>query len=365
MTEATSHGPDHSYSDFDERYQLDGKRFGVERVSLDSVPQIDLSPFVFGGSEAARAKVAREMREAAINIGFFYLRGHGFTPEEFDDVLAWGRRFFALPREEKERIHWNQKPGKGYIPPGGADANAAAAATADVKERLYFGREYAVTESEAVKYPSDSQWPDENALPGFRDFITRYTRKSVALAQKLGSAFAKSLDLPESYFADAQGPFGGTLVYNFYPHLPQVEIEKMRWNFSPHTDYGSFTILLQDELGGLQVRNAGGEWVDVVPIPGTLVVNIGDMLAMVTNDLYTSNLHRVVNQSGRERISLPMFVSPLPDTELRCLNTCQGPGNPPRYEPVKAGEYLRMLMDQYHRTGKPGIAPKTAARLSA
>ncbi len=355
------------YSDFDARYLRQDSRFGVERVNLTAVPEIDISPFLLNGDEAARARVAREIRDAAISIGFFYLRGHSFEPAEFSDLLSWGRRFFALPPAEKNKIHWNNSPGKGYIPPGGinAGANPDKDKAADQKERLYFGRESALNESEAGQYTLPSQWPDEALLPGFRRFVTGYTRKSVALAQSLGHAFARSLDLPETHFADNVGRFAGVLVYNYYPPLDAAMIERTQWSFSPHTDYGAFTVLLQDQSGGLQVRNTAGQWIDVAPIPGTLLVNVGDMLAMMTNDLYTSNLHRVVNVSGNERLSVSLFVSPPLLAQLRCLETCQGPDNPPRYDPVQAGEYSRSLMEQYHRTGRPGIAPRTADRLQA
>ena len=359
MTETSTVDDEGIYADFDNRY------LEIKRANLTSLPEIDFSPYVLDGSETERVEVARQIREAAINIGFFYLRGHGFVQPEFDELLAWGHKFFALPQNEKERIHWNKNPGKGYIPPGGINANVNPDKTADQKERLYFARESALSDRESAEYPSESQWPSEASLPGFRRFITNYTRKSVALTQNLGRAFARSLSLPEAHFSETVGRFGGTLVYNYYPALDPANIDRTQWSFSPHTDYGSFTVLLQDQQGGLQVRNAARQWIDVAPLPETLIVNIGDMLAMVTNDLYTSNLHRVLNFSGKERLSVSLFVSPPPLAELRCLDTCQGPGNPPRYDPVKAGEYSRSLMEQYHRTGRPGLAPRTVRRLQA
>lgn len=348
------------YADFDNRY----RSRGIERADLAALPLIDIAAFR-SGDAALRERVAAEIRKACISIGFFYLTGHGFTQAEFDDLLAWGHRFFRLSPEEKAKIHWNQSPGKGYIPPGGINATAESQKTADRKERLYFGREFAIDDSEVTLYPSQSQWPDDHALPGFRRFITTFTHKSVALAQILGEAFAQSLALPARYFHDAYGRFGGVLVYNYYPALDLQSLSETQWSFSPHTDYGSFTILLQDHTGGLQVRNASGHWIDVTPVPGALVVNIGDMLAMATNDLYTSNLHRVLNVSGHERLSVSLFASPAAATMLRCLETCTSASNPPRYEPITAGEYHRSLMEQYHRTGRPGIAARTASRLRA
>jgi isopenicillin N synthase-like dioxygenase len=235
------------YADFDNRYRTQG----VERAELTALPVIDIAAF-HTRDAAARARVVAEIRKACISIGFFYLTGHGFTQAEFDELLARGHRFFTLPPDEKAKIHWNLSPGKGYIPPGGINATAASEKTADQKERLYFGREFAIDESEAETYPSDSQWPDERVLPGFRRFIEAYTRKSVALAQLLGQAFAQSLGLPDGYFKAAYDRFGGVLVYNYYPPIDPQALSETQWSFSPHTDYGSFTVLLQDQTGGFK-----------------------------------------------------------------------------------------------------------------
>lgn len=182
------------------------------------------------------------------------------------------------------------------------------------------------------------------------------------MTQALGFALARSLGLDEGYFEREQGRFGVTMVYNYYPPLDRATLARTQWSFSPHTDYGSFTLVVQDENGGLQVRNAAGDWIDVTPIPGTLIVNIGDLIALQTNDLYTSNLHRVLNFSGKERISLTFFVGPPATAEISCLATCQSADNPPRYPPANADEYTKALIEQYHRTGRPGIAVQTASR---
>ncbi len=361
MVETISDGDVELYSDFDNRYL----RQDIQRSGVAALPVVDVSPFVQGGDVAARARVAREIRQACINIGFFYLKGHGFSPAELDALLSWGRRFFTLPASEKERIHWKNSPGKGYVPPGGLNPNASPDKAPDLKERLYFGREYAVDEAELAAYPSGaSQWPDERALPGFKDFVTGVMRKSVALTRIMDRAFALSLDLDEPYFDETYGHSGVTLVYNYYPPLDPATLSETQWSFSPHTDYGSFTFVAQDSQGGLQVRNAAGQWIDVTPIPGALIVNVGDLLALATNDLYTSNLHRVLNFNPQERISVSFFVSPPGEAEIKCLDTCQSAANPPRYAPVNAEVYTRTLIEQYHRTGRPGIAVQTANRFN-
>lgn len=360
MVETISDGDVALYADFDNRYL---RQVGVERSGLTALPIIDLSPFTEAGDATAKRRVAQAIRAACVNIGFFYLKGHGFAPAELEALLAWGRRFFALPPEEKAKIHWNNSPGKGYVPPGGLNPGANPDKEADLKERLYFAREYALSEAEYAAYPpGQSQWPEEKALPGFQAFVTGVMRKSVALTQTLGFAFASSLDLPEPYFDESYGRSGVTLVYNYYPPLDPATLKKTQWSFSPHTDYGTFTFVVQDSLGGLQVRNAAGQWIDVAPMPGALIINIGDLLALATNDLYTSNLHRVANFSGKERLSVSFFVNPAGAAEISCLETCQSRDNPPRYPTVNAEEYVKALIEQYHRTGRPGIAVQTASR---
>jgi len=355
MVETIVDGEVGLYADFDNRY-----RKSARRADLSQLPVIDIAPFIAGGDPAARRRVGQQIRQAAINIGFFYLTGHGFAPAELEALLKWGRRFFALPEGEKKQVLW--RAGNGYVPPGGL--NPAADKAADLKERLYFAREYAASAAEQERYPSaPSQWPDERNLSGFRAFVTRVIYKSVALTKTLGEAFAASLDLPAPYFEESWGRSGVTLVYNYYPPLDPATLEETQWSFSPHTDYGTFTFVVQDGSGGLQVRNSAGRWIDVAPMPGALIVNIGDLLALATNDLYTSNLHRVLNLSGQERISVSFFVNPAGSAEIACLPTCQDAANPPRYAPVNAEEYVKALIEQYHRTGRPGIAVQTASRL--
>lgn len=351
-----SDGAIDAFADFDNRYL----RQGVARNDLARLPIIDIAPFVSGGDAAARDQVARQIRQASIDIGFFYARGHGFAPAELKALLDWGLRFFRLPRAEKDKVF--SQAGRGYVPPGGL--NPEASKGADLKERLYFAREFALSEAEhsGTFPPGPHLWPDEAALPGFRDFAGRTMLKSVALIQKLGFALARSLDLDESYFERENGRFGSTMVYNYYPPLDRASLERTQWSFSPHTDYGSFTVVVQDDKGGLQVRNAAGQWIDVTPIPDTVIVNIGDLVALASNDLYTSNLHRVANFSGAERISVSFFVGPPSTAEISCLPTCQNQDNPPRYPTVNAEEYTRALIEQYHRTGRPGIAVTTASR---
>jgi len=351
------------YDDFDNRYLKRKGAYRIERDALTQVPVIDISPFIRNGSEPSRREVARQLREACINLGFFYLSGHGIPLAEFDETIAWGHRYFDLPLDVKMTMHAHAAGQPGFMRVGGLNPDANVDKAADLKERYIMSR---ASRSDGAEELLDSiweaRWPDEAILPGFASFMRSQLGKRVILARALARVLALSLDLPETYFDEVHRNLGVVAILNYYPPFDHSTDKRTQWSFSPHTDYGGFTLLLQDDLGGLQVRNAVGDWIDVPPVTGTFVVNIGDLFATWTNDLYTSNLHRALNVSDKARISFPFFASPAWSTIIECLETCQGADRPARYPPIAAGEYVRTLIEQADRTGRPGLSTKTAER---
>jgi isopenicillin N synthase-like dioxygenase len=253
---------------------------------------------------------------------------------------------------------------QGFIRTGGIDPDANPDSATDIKERFFMSRELAPDEPVRGRFKAgQSCWPAPAAVPGFEAAMKGYIERLLGLTTALGRAFAAGLDLPEDYFAADYRHPGAVLALNYYPPLDPGTLKPTQWSFSPHTDYGTFTILLQDDRGGLQVRNSSGAWIDVPPRPGTFVINLGDLFARWTNDLYVSTLHRAVNFGGAARLSAAFFVSPHGATIVRCLPTCQSPDNPPRYAPVESEDYNRVLVEQSNRTGRPGVALDTAQRL--
>ncbi len=352
-------------SDFDNRYADAEGRFGVRRNAVQTIPVIDVSPFVGGGSARERAAIATEVRQACIDIGFFQIVGHGIAKSELAAALDWGKQFFHLPLTEKMRVHASKSATRrGFIGAGGVDPSANPDKTPDIKERFMMSREAMTGEAAADSFTvGASQWPE--MLPGFESFMKAHMRARVKLSQDLMRCFALSLQLSETFFDDVYARPGGTLALNYYPPVQPEILAKAQWSFSPHTDYGGLTLLTQDDAGGLQARNCAGEWIDVPPVDGAFVINIGDMFAMWTNDLYSSNLHRAMNTGGQERLSIAFFTSPNPDTLVQCLPTCQSAANPPRYSPIKAGDYNNVMISQSHKTGRPGVSRDTANRLKA
>ena len=336
-----------------------------ERKTLTRLPVIDIAPFVADGSAAERRAVAKALREACIDIGFFYLAGHGIPQSEFDGVIAMGHRFFELPLQEKLKLHSNNSTERlGYRPLGGPNPGGSGDKQPDVKERFHMAREVLPGEpADGRRDAGLSQWPEEGVLPGFQALMRAHIAARCGVARHLARAFALSLDLAEDAFDAIYRYPGGSVVLNYYPPIDPATVRDAQWSFSPHADYNAFTLLYQDQLGGLQVMNAAGEWIDVPFLPGTMVVNIGDLFQSWTNDLFTSTLHRVLNKGSAARISVPHFASPNGAAVIECISTCTGPGNPPRYPPIRAEDFVKASLAEAYRTGKPALAAKTVERL--
>ncbi len=302
----------------------------VARHAVATLPVIDVSPFVEGGSAASRAYVAAEIRRACIDIGFFYVTGHGIPAAELDEALDRGRRFFAAPLADKMRVRAGKRSPGARILSADPRRHARRIRQNRRREGTFFRKPRIV--ARRARAGELQRGPVEMArrrrIPGFSDFFKRHIDKRMRLTRALARGFALSLDLARSHFDPAFAHLGCVLMFNCYPKR-DATVQEGRWNFSPHTDYGAFTILLQDHLGGLQVRNAAGNWIDSPPVPGTFVVNIGDMFAMWTNDLYVSTLHRVMNRADAQRLSMAFFdLSARADGDTLRLRDLRRPGQP-------------------------------------
>jgi len=181
-----------------------------------------------------------------------------------------------------------------------------------------------------------NRWPPH--FPSLQVCAEEYFGHLLTLGKRLLRLFALSLGEEEEFFLKwFQKPMVQTRLFH-YP--PQTVTPEKAFGAAPHTDYGMLTLLAQDPIGGLELRRRNGEWLAAPYIPGTFVVNIGDLFKVWSNGLFMSNLHRVVNKTGRERYSIPTFFNPDFDTPVACLPQCKAPDNPEKYPPITAGEYL-------------------------
>lgn len=305
----------------------------ARNIAVEQIPVIDCAP-LFDGTQASMAAVGARMREAAERIGFFYVSNHGIPEDLIRDADAAGREFFALPQEAKLRVVPADRH-RGFLQVG--QAKMYRNARVDLKESFIWGRDVGEDDPDYLagnRMVGPNRWPAE--LPRLRGVLNAYFDSAHACAHRLLGALAVSLGAPADTFNARLGkPISrGTLVW--YPPQPP-EAGEDQFGVAPHTDYGVITLLRQDEVGGLQVATREGEWVTAHPIPGTLVINSGDLLGRWTNDRFKSNPHRVVNRSGRERMSVAMFVDPDFDTPIVPVTQ---PGEAAKYPEVSCGDYI-------------------------
>ena len=310
-----------------------------------SIPVIDLSGS-FTADVEARRKIAWEIHKACRETGFFYIRNHGVDPKLIDDQFAWTRRFFDLPLDQKNSIHMKYSPSTaGYEPVGGQVLDSqdidSEAAPPDLKESFYCLMELPDDHpwsQKRIRGFGHNQWPA--SLPGFREQMLSYQDAMRSVGDRVLSLLALSLQLSEDHFKPYYDMPTITLRLLRYPPHPK-SARANQLGAGAHTDWGGITLLAQDGLGGLEVRNVEGKWISATPIPGTFVINLGDLMQRWTNNLYRSNMHRVKNNnSTKDRYSIPFFYSPRPDARIECLPNCSDADNPPQFVPCTAAEHI-------------------------
>jgi isopenicillin N synthase-like dioxygenase len=300
---------------------------------------------------ATRSGLAEEFRAACLKNGFLYVVDHGVPADLIAEVLEQSRRFFALPMDRKLAVHKAMSfCNRGYEPL--RDQTLEAGAAPDLKEGFYIGAEVPLDDPRVVARvfnQGPNQWPegfDPVSLAAWRATMEAYFAAMKDLSVVIMRALALSLDLPEGYFAAFCADPIATLRLLHYPPQPANPLPEEK-GCGAHTDFGAITILLQDNAGGLQVSDPDQVWIEAPPIPGSYVVNLGDLIARWTNDRYRSTLHRVVNLSGRDRYSVPFFYTGAADYRIDCLPTCLAPGEAPRYPATTAAGHLA---EMYQRT---------------
>jgi isopenicillin N synthase-like dioxygenase len=327
----------------------------AERPDFDAVPLIDFSGMREGLGEA-KARVAAELRDACIHVGFFYISNHGVPQELIDAMFEMAPQLFGLPLAEKMRWHVKQSSHLlGYVAMRDENANPAAG-KGDMHEAYDFVPEDAQLENDFLAGDfrrAGNLWPH---VPGFLDLATRYGIEMRLLARRMFAAFALALNLPEDYFSGLASSPMALIRLLHYPTQPGPFNEETIGT-GAHTDHECFTILCQDRIQALQVRNRGGDWIDAPPVRGTFVINIGDLMARWTNGIFASTFHRVSNLSGHARYSLPCFVGANADALIEALPSCVSAERPAKWPPVLAGEYVSSAI--YHSfNDKTAINPR-------
>ncbi|MGF1936560.1 MAG: isopenicillin N synthase family dioxygenase [Nostoc sp. ChiQUE02] len=282
------------------------------------IPVIDLTAFNNGNAATRQAVV--KIYQACHEIGFIYLQNSGISKDLINQVFAYSKYFFNLPLKVKQKQAWNNEfSNTGYV--GIERERLDPNKPGDLKEA------FNVNKQDAVGI--------DTSIVAFYDNCTK-------LANTILQAYALALELPEDFFTTRHNQQNHTLRLLHYPPL-QTPPKPGQVRAGEHSDYGSITLLFQDDVGGLEVQTASGEWIAAPAIPDTVIVNTGDLMQRWTNHVFCSTKHRVMIPSdsrvNQSRYSIAFFCHPNDDTEIACLESCQKEQSP-IYLPILAGEYL-------------------------
>ncbi|MEJ1964113.1 MAG: 2OG-Fe(II) oxygenase family protein [Gammaproteobacteria bacterium] len=299
------------------------------------IPIIDLGDFA--RSDASGAPVASAVDRALKESGFMYVRGCGVEPALVGRAFAVAGRFFAQPVARKAEFAY-----------GSVEANfgfqGIEGESLDPKSKPDLKESFTMRNARAWATRVE-RWPDLE----FRDMALELYDTSFAAACRLLGILARCLDLPSHFFAERHLGENVTLRFLHYPaNLTARSLEQL--GAGAHTDYGSITLLFQDDVGGLELLGADGLWRSAPPVPDAVVINTGDLMERWTNGRYRSTVHRVKPITGtRDRFSIALFVDPDSAVNVECLPSCVGAEMPARYAPITAGEHIRQKIEATHR----------------
>ncbi|KAL4936964.1 hypothetical protein BDV06DRAFT_232908 [Aspergillus oleicola] len=311
---------------------------------MPAPPILDFSPF-YGTDAAAKAKLVEQVRNSCEYNGFFQITEHRIPIELQKRVMNCAKRFFTLPLKEKLLIDkGNNTFNRGYELLRSQMLEIGTGP--ELKEGLYIGEEIGKDHPYYINQRLNSgpnQWPPTvSDAEEFRATSMEYYHAVYELAKDVLSVLALTLNVEETFFDPLTEGGVATMRMLHYPSQPKDEDEKLNRGIGAHTDFGCVTLLLQDEVDGLQVLDAPtGQWLDVQPVPGAYVVNLGDLMMRMANDRYKSNIHRVINKSGLERYSIPFFFSGNPDHVCSCLPNCCPKGEQPKYSPITVEDMVK------------------------
>ncbi|MEH2239803.1 isopenicillin N synthase family dioxygenase [Nostoc sp.] len=284
-----------------------------------TIPVIDLTAFTTGNT-ITRQTVIKQIYQACHEIGFMYLQNSKISKDLIRQVFTHSKSFFNLPLEVKQKQAWSDEfSNTGYV---GLE-----------RERLDPNKPGDLKEAFNV---------NKQAVVGIDTSILAFYDSCTELANTILQAFPLALELPEDFFITRHNQQNHTLRLLHYPPL-QTPQKPGQVRAGEHCDYGSITLLFQDDVGGLEVQTASGEWIAAPAIPDTMVVNTGDLMQRWTNNIFCSTKHRVMipgdNRVNQSRYSIAFFCHPNDDTKIACLESCQKEQSP-IYPPILAGEYL-------------------------
>ena len=312
----------------------------MSEILYDEVPSLDLADFTGGDVEKKKSFVAA-LGEAYNNIGFVAIKNHGLSDTLTSQLYAIVKKFFSLPDEIKQKYELSELFGqRGYI--GKGKEHAKGRTTGDLKEFFHIGQEVVDGDPIKAEYP-DNIWPGE--LSEMEEVGMEAYKTLENTGKQILRAIALYLNLEEHYFEDKVHNGNSILrPIHYFPIENLDEVPEDAVRAAEHGDINLITLLMGASADGLQVLRRDGKWIPITALPDQLVVNVGDMMARLTNDKLKSTIHRVVNPPKElmktSRFSIPFFMHPRSEMDLTCLESCIDDEHPKKYTDMTAGEFL-------------------------
>lgn len=310
----------------------------------NEIPSLDLASFL-DGSQEDKDKFVAELGLAYQNIGFVAIKNHGLSDDLVTKLYDTIQQFFELPDDIKANYEIEGLFGqRGYV--GKGKEHAKGRSTGDLKEFYHVGQFVEDGDEIGKNYP-DNVWPAE--IEAFHQ-ISKETYQTLENTGKaMLRAIALYLGLEENYFD--QKVHNGNSILRSIHYFPIEDVDSVpddAVRAAEHGDINLITLLMGASADGLQVLRRDGEWIPITALPDQIVVNVGDMLARLTNDKLKSTIHRVVNPPkellGTSRYSIPFFMHPRAEMDLTCLYNCIDENSPKLYEDMTAGEFLHQRL---------------------
>jgi isopenicillin N synthase-like dioxygenase len=321
----------------------------------DEIPVIDFSKFA-NGTSAERQEIADKIGEACRRIGFFYIVGHHVPAKLQEELFDQAAKFFHQPLADKMRCAPRKGETCGYLPSRGASEGRARGESLtkvgpdgkplpELERKIPGGslEQFTVMRELPPDDPGTlaglplhgpNKWPD---VPGFRDTTVAYQKVTLDLARDILRALALALGIDQEFFAQRHTKTLANYAFNYYPAPDKLEDAGL--GVGAHCDVSVITVLLQDDVGGLEVCDRSGRWIKAAYVPGAYVVNIGETMMQWTNGEYVSTLHRVISKKLKDRFSVPLFMAPDYDLVIEPLAGCITADRPRQFEAFHNGEY--------------------------
>ncbi|PCJ18885.1 MAG: hypothetical protein COB02_09100 [Candidatus Cloacimonadota bacterium] len=304
--------------------------------NIEQIAILELNDF-FSGDDSIRDKFIKSLGDSLKEYGFFAIGNHGVSQELIDKNYDLMKKFFALDDEIKNKYEISDYDGQRGFTSYGTE-HAKGSEHGDLKEFWHVGREVS-EDHELYKVYRKNIWIDE--VPTYKEASLELMNQLDALAINLLRALAIYLGEKTDTF-DKLVLDGNSIVRTIhYPEIPE-DAEPDAIRAGAHEDINLITILCEATAPGLELLRRDGSWMSVHAQEGYLIVDSGDMLARVTNEVIPATTHRVVNpdNSRTKRYSMPYFVHPRPDSNLKCLDTCKSDKNPKKYDDISANDFL-------------------------